>query len=840
MGTQADRPPALGEETVGGGATADHAERPTSLGSPVPADTVPTDAAPTDAVDRPAADRASGRPAAPTRRAGEPGGGDPGGRGSGGEDAGRGEPPDPRALKASVREFRLRERLGGGAFGVVYRAWDRQLHKPVAVKLFAPDGGERAPLVDRLLHEARAASRLDHPNIVRVLRAETVPLTAPLRALLEWERRDGAPTLPEPVGALTRPDVGTTFPHDPARREAKPAGPPGSGPEIGYIVSELITGGTLQAQFNEAVEGDSSAGAPSAGDPPPDWATPAGALRFVLPIAEATGHAHRLGVVHRDLKPANVLLTPDGRPMLTDFGIARASHRPSGDDTVGGQTGVTTAAAGGGGSTTLSGEGRWLGTPAYMAPEQAAQRSADVCAATDVWALGVILWELLAGRRMYHGSGLEIIDRILREPPPELPRTVPPAARRVVAAALQADPADRPRNGAVFADQVREALKELDRRPAGVASVIGRRANVALLAVAAATALLWLVWANAGRDANPDSQQASAGVEQAGVVDATDAATKSATEDGPGLRSVKVVTEPPGATVWLFPIDAAGAPQLARMVDFPGKSPSVHPEVPQGWCLVVAEAWVRPDGRPDAPPVRKWAEVERYIFEPEYEGRGFTDSTRTTLEGETSVLAPIVLHTTDELPLPAGRSLTEVRDGLVFESPVEEQITAPDGSVVADPRQTPTFVPAFYVSLQEQDSSEPGGRGDVAVAVTDERITYDRAVTRLEGQGLRMPSLTEWERIRQHPELIPEGSSEALFWTATMVPLRDGLRPTDVRPQGWFFRQVWAGSAGEGTPPQIVPTGAALPATAIVGVRSRAPRRTLDQFAHPLDERQVR
>ena len=125
-------------------------------------------------------------------------------------------------------------------------------------------------------------------------------------------------------------------------------------------------------------------------------------------MAEAVHFAHRGGIVHRDLKPANILLTADGTPKMTDFGLARRLE--------------------GGGGLTLSGVP--MGTPSYMAPEQARGEKAAIGPATDVYALGAILYEMLTGRPPFRAAtATGTLQQVLHEdpvPPLRLNPAVPP------------------------------------------------------------------------------------------------------------------------------------------------------------------------------------------------------------------------------------------------------------------------------------------------------------------------------------------------------------------------------------------------------------------------------
>jgi Tol biopolymer transport system component len=145
------------------------------------------------------------------------------------------------------------------------------------------------------------------------------------------------------------------------------------------------------------------------------------ALEIATQIAEGLTAAHAAGIVHRDLKPANIMVTRDGRVKILDFGLA-LRQRSSQDST----------------TMHITDEGTVLGTAGYMSPEQV--RGETVDQRSDLFSFGVILYEMLGGKRAFAGaSSVEVMNGILKEDPPELPATVPPAIDRIVRRCLQKD-----------------------------------------------------------------------------------------------------------------------------------------------------------------------------------------------------------------------------------------------------------------------------------------------------------------------------------------------------------------------------------------------------------------
>ena len=204
-----------------------------------------------------------------------------------------------------------------------------------------------------------------------------------------------------------------------------------------YLVMELVPGEALSTIIER--EGSLSADK---------------TLDIVAQTASALQAAHAAGLVHRDIKPGNLLITPDGRVKITDFGIARIADQ-----------------------VPLTATGQVMGTVQYLSPEQASGHAASP--ATDIYSLGIVAYECLAGKRPFTGeSQVAIAMAQINDTPPPLPPTVPQPVQNLVMAMIAKKPADRPSSAATVA-RAAQALRRGDLNsaaiavPAVIAGVVG-------------------------------------------------------------------------------------------------------------------------------------------------------------------------------------------------------------------------------------------------------------------------------------------------------------------------------------------------------------------------------
>jgi Tol biopolymer transport system component len=230
-----------------------------------------------------------------------------------------------------------------------------------------------------------------------------------------------------------------------------------------YVVSELLEGETLRA----ALAGGRL--------------SPRKAIEYATQIAHGLAAAHEKGIVHRDLKPENLFVTRDGRLKILDFGLAKLTHAEEKGDP---QTNLPTATEG-------TEPGVVLGTLGYMSPEQVRGKPADV--RSDIFAFGAILYEMLSGKRAFHGdSAADTMSAILREDPPELSLTnqsLPAGLDRVVRHCLEKNPEQRFQSARDLAFNL-EALSGISTTVPAVAVAPVRARRGVLPAAALVAALL--------------------------------------------------------------------------------------------------------------------------------------------------------------------------------------------------------------------------------------------------------------------------------------------------------------------------------------------------------------
>ncbi len=409
-----------------------------------------------------------------------------------------------RSVKGSrLGHYKVLDLLGAGGMGEVYVAEDTSLKRRVALKVLPPGVASRGDRLHRFRVEAEALAALSHPAIVTIFSIESA--------------------------------------------ETEPDGRPGAAPSepVHFLTMELVEGRQLDRVIPE--------GGLAVGD----------FYRLACRVVEGVAAAHARGVIHRDLKPANILVTPEGRPKILDFGLAKLREGAGRSAT---DSALPTALA--------TVPGQVLGTPAYMAPEQAAGGVAD--ARTDLFALGAVFYEMLTGRRPFEGDSPASFQAAVLtaepRPPRELRPEIPRRLEQLVERCLQKDPAARYATAEELLAELREQA-ELH-LPGSVVRERRLRKRVLLPAVAVvlamAAVLAWTVVRGrrvdrARREAVPRIEQLLADQRTVEAFELAAATRELLPEDpvladllGRASKPLSVTSEPLGAEVWYQEYRAPG------------------------------------------------------------------------------------------------------------------------------------------------------------------------------------------------------------------------------------------------------------------------------------------
>jgi serine/threonine-protein kinase len=360
--------------------------------------------------------------------------------------------------------FDLVSKSGKGQFGEVYKAKDLLLDRYVAIKVPFRKSLTYSQL-SMIQYEAQAAAQLEHPNIVRIyeiLRASN-PVTGPAGDSTAIRKSKSDKTV---AGTETDIDSGRKI-------EAEPGSL--------CIISQWIDGLSLKECIAK-YKGNYDAIA-----------------RFVATVAKAIDFAHQNGIIHRDLKPANIMVDAQDNPYVTDFGLARRDRRPTESDD---------------GSTTVMVvgiRGEILGTPAYMSPQQAKGLSHQVDGRTDVYSLGIILYEMLTGKRPFEGGSRALLYRVIHEDIPDprkIDKQIPRDLVSICQKAAEKEPSARYASAAEMAADLDRFLKRepilADPWPWQRRAWRWVRLNRAPIAIAASILLLFGIIVQASIPNRPD------------------------------------------------------------------------------------------------------------------------------------------------------------------------------------------------------------------------------------------------------------------------------------------------------------------------------------------------
>jgi serine/threonine-protein kinase len=319
--------------------------------------------------------------------------------------------PNSAFIGSSLNHYRILEPLGQGGMGEVFLAVDTELGRKVALKLLPEHWMSDTERVRRFKQEARAASALNHPNILTV----------------------------HEIGEVN----GRHF-----------------------IVSEFVEGETLRQRIKSGP------------------IRPLAALEIATQVASALVAAHRAGIIHRDIKPENVMVRPDGLVKVLDFGLAKLAEPRQVD-------------------YSITEPGQVVGTPHYMSPEQA--RGVIVDARTDIFSLGLMLYEMIAGRPPFAGAtATDVIISIVQDEPEPLRSYAPdasPELERILARALRKNPQERYETAADLLSDLKGLQQRLalDTTPVAAGEMPSRQpwpwrkvSVAAVIALLLVVAWLWL------------------------------------------------------------------------------------------------------------------------------------------------------------------------------------------------------------------------------------------------------------------------------------------------------------------------------------------------------------
>jgi serine/threonine protein kinase len=276
-------------------------------------------------------------------------------------------------IGTTLGSYRILSSVGQGGMARVYKAYQENLDREVAIKVLPPWYAADSNFVERFNLEARLVARLSHPNIVTV--------------------------------------------HDASEQNGHL-----------YIVMQLVSGGTLKQRLDQLHLQGKVMGTPEV-------------VQIFAQLAEALSYAHEQGIIHRDIKPVNVLLDRSGRPILSDFGIAKVLAGTKG--------GLTRPGAG-------------VGTPEYMSPEQCKGGAVDGRA--DIYALGIMLFEVMTGYTPFRGDNYPALAHShIYEAPPRpslLHPTINPIIEQVIMTALLKKPEQRYQRASDMADALKQAVSK--------------------------------------------------------------------------------------------------------------------------------------------------------------------------------------------------------------------------------------------------------------------------------------------------------------------------------------------------------------------------------------------